>query len=127
MSWPHALATWGENGLCVGRSCGTETPPSPGRRGADQERTLSAMSSFISPPRVAGTISACQLLSMTYEVSNPAGWVVTVTTPGHEPEIWDVAEQDRTAAVGVVSAKINATDEKIEARDPISQGVLDTL
>jgi hypothetical protein len=60
------------------------------------------------------------------------GQVVRVTTKrldGGPPaeELWDVASPDRAAAEQIVSTHIQATDEKVEAIEPLTQSVIDGL
>jgi hypothetical protein len=64
---------------------------------------------------------------MTDNGSPAAGHMVRVTRPDGQYELYDVAIADPCEAEAMVSAAINATNERIEALEGIPKSVLDGL
>jgi hypothetical protein len=63
-------------------------------------------------------------------IDKASGWVVRVTTPeplvgdAPAPAIWDVATSDPDDAVKMVSERIRAIDERIEAVQALSAATI---
>ena len=64
---------------------------------------------------------------MTDKISPAAGHVVRVTRPDGQHELYDVAIAEPSEAEAMISAAIQATNERIEAIEGIAKSVLDGL
>ena len=62
---------------------------------------------------------------MTHKISPAAGHVVRVTRPDGQHGLYDVAIAEPSEAEAMISAAIQATNERIEAIEGIPKSVLD--